>query len=56
MAAIIGPLIYGEVARITSSQQYSLIAISTFFVVGFILLQFVNEVKGKKVAAEWEKQ
>lgn len=56
MAAIIGPLIYGEVARITSSQQYSLIAISMFFVVGFILLQFVNEVKGKKVAAEWEKQ
>lgn len=56
MAAIIGPLLYGEVARITSSQKYSLIAISMFFIGGFILLQFVNENKGKKLVAEWENQ
>ncbi len=31
MAAIIGPLIYGEVARITNSQKYSVAVISIFF-------------------------
>ncbi len=53
MAAIVGPLIYGEIARITSSQKYSLMVVSAFFLMGFIILQFVDEKKGKNIAKIW---
>ena len=56
MAAIIGPLIYGEVARITNSQKYSVAVISIFFLIGFIILQFVDEEKGKNIALNWGKK
>ena len=54
MAAIIGPLVYGEVARITNSQKYSLMAVSIFFLAGLIILQFVDEKKGKNIANLWK--
>ncbi len=53
MAAILGPLVYGEVARITNSQKYSLLAISLFFVIGFLILQFLDEKKGKNIAESY---
>ena len=56
LASIFGPLVYGEIARITGSQRWSLLAVLFFFVTGGLLLQFVNEAKGKQVAAEWQEE
>ena len=55
LAAILGPVIYGEIARITSSQRYAILSILLFFISGFILLQFVDENKGKIIAVSWKK-
>jgi UMF1 family MFS transporter len=54
MAAIIGPLVYGEIARITSDQRWAILSIGFFFLLGISILQSVNESKGKQVASEWE--
>ena len=56
LASVFGPLVYGEVARITGSQRWSLLAVLFFFVTGGIILQTVNESKGKSVAAEWKEE
>jgi UMF1 family MFS transporter len=53
LASVFGPLVYGEVARITGSQRWSLLAVLSFFIVGGIILQTVNETKGKEVAEQW---
>ena len=54
MASIVGPLVYGEIARITGEQRYAIISILAFFITGVIILQTVNEEKGKKIALEWK--
>lgn len=54
MASIIGPIVYGEIARITSSQKWSILSVLAFFLIGMIFLQTVNETKGKQIAIEWE--
>ncbi|MCB5230360.1 MAG: MFS transporter [Candidatus Cloacimonas sp.] len=53
LASIFGPLVYGEIARITGSQRWSILSVLVFFIVGGILLQTVNEEKGKAVAQNW---
>ena len=52
MAAILGPLVYGEISRVTGEQRYGILSIMLFFIAGFIVLQFVNEKKGENVAVE----
>ncbi len=47
LASIIGPLVYGEISRITGNQRYAVLSVLVFFITGFIFLQFVNEDKGK---------
>jgi uncharacterized protein involved in exopolysaccharide biosynthesis len=42
--------LFGELTRIYRSQRPAILAISMFFVVGAILLAFVNEQKGKAEA------
>jgi UMF1 family MFS transporter len=54
MAAIFGPLAYGEIARITNSQRNSILAVLLFFVIGFICLQSVKEQQGKTTAITWK--
>jgi UMF1 family MFS transporter len=54
MASIIGPVVYGEIARVTSDQRWAILAIGVFFLIGITILQSVNEIKGKRVASEWE--
>ncbi len=54
MSSIIGPVLYGEIARITGEQRWAILSVSVFFVVGFILLQTVNEQKGRAVALNWK--
>ncbi|MCK9328645.1 MAG: MFS transporter [Candidatus Cloacimonetes bacterium] len=50
LASIAGPLVYGEISRISGNQKNAIISIISFFVLGFIILQFVDEKKGQKVA------
>ncbi len=54
VSSVIGPLIYGEIARITGSQRLSILSIAFFFIAGFLLLLTVNEPKGKDAAQNWQ--
>ncbi|MCK4358264.1 MAG: MFS transporter [Candidatus Cloacimonetes bacterium] len=49
-AAILGPLIFGLLVLILKSQRYAILSIGFFFILGFIILQTVNEKSGIKVA------
>jgi len=44
-AAIVGPLLYGLLVLILNSQRWAILSIALFFVVGFLVLQTVNEKK-----------
>ncbi len=46
VAAIIGPLIYGEISRITGDQRYAILSVIVFFIAGGFFLKTVNEKKG----------
>ena len=49
-SAILGPLIFGLVSTLTGSQRWAVLSIILFFIVGFVLLNRVNEsVTYKKV-------
>ena len=54
-AAILGPILYGEVTAATGSQRYALLSLGLFFLVGLILLQFVNEKRGIEAAKEFSR-
>ncbi|MEA1972753.1 MAG: MFS transporter, partial [Candidatus Cloacimonadota bacterium] len=54
MASIIGPVIYGEIAKITNDQRYSILSIIVFFIFGAIILATVDEKKGILQAKKWE--
>jgi UMF1 family MFS transporter len=43
LASIVAPLLYGLIAYLTGDQRYSILSVLVFFVIGFILLQFVEE-------------
>jgi UMF1 family MFS transporter len=49
--AFLGPLIFGTVSQATGSQRPAILSIGMFFVVGMILLSFVNEKRGKEASA-----
>lgn len=53
LASIFGPLVYGEISRITGNQRWAILSVIMFFVVGFFVLQTVNEEKGKTAALDW---
>lgn len=55
IASIIGPLVYGEVARITGDQKWAILSVLIFFVVGFLMLATVDEAKGRATAIKWDK-
>lgn len=48
--AFLGPLLFGGITKATGSQRPAIFAIAGFFVVGAILLSFVDEEKGKAEA------
>jgi len=54
LAAIIGPIIYGEIVRNTGSQKIAILSVLFFFIIGTIILQTVNEEKGKLTALNWK--
>jgi UMF1 family MFS transporter len=43
LASIAAPLAYGLIAYLTGDQRYSILSVLVFFVLGFIMLQFVKE-------------
>ena len=51
-AAILGPLIVGWVSVMTGSPRYSILAVAVLFVAGAVILYFVDEERGRKIAAE----
>jgi len=48
--AFLGPLVFGEISSATGSQRPAILAIGAFFIVGGILLWFVDEQRGKEAA------
>jgi UMF1 family MFS transporter len=50
MSSIFGPLVYGTVVARTGDHKLAMSSIIGFFVVGFILLQFVKEREGIELA------
>lgn len=48
--AFLGPIIFGTVSKATGSQRQAILFIGAFFVLGMILLFFVNEECGKAAA------
>ena len=56
LASMVGPLVYGEIARITGEQKWAILSVAIFFILGFIVLNTVDEEKGKLTAINWNKQ
>ena len=54
LASIFGPLIYGEVARATGDQKWAILSVLLFFMTGIIVLQTVDEKKGREIAVNWK--
>ncbi|MBI4456826.1 MAG: MFS transporter [Acidobacteria bacterium] len=48
--AFAGPLIFGLVSSIAGSQRPAILSISAFFVVGMVLLWFVDEQRGREAS------
>src|SRR4029079_6867995 len=48
--AFLGPIIFGTISESAHSQRPAILSIGVFFVVGAILLSFVNEKRGKEAA------
>jgi MFS transporter, UMF1 family len=48
--AFLGPITFGTVSSATGSQRPAILSIGIFFVVGMILLGFVDEKKGKEAS------
>lgn len=53
ISASIGPLVYGEIVRLTGSQRWATLSLALFFLIGFVLLQSVDEREGIRAAALW---
>ncbi len=56
LASIFGPLVYGEISRITGNQKWAILSVAIFFICGALILQTVNEEKGKRTALSWMPQ
>lgn len=52
LAAVFGPLVYGEIAGATGDHRLALLSIGGFFLVGFVLLTLVREEEGMRVVHE----
>lgn len=48
--AFLGPLVFGTISEATGSQRPAILAIGAFFIIGGILLSFVDERRGKEAA------
>ena len=53
-AAVLGPLLMGVVGLVTQDSRLSILSVVVLFVAGGVLLWFVDEEKGRKMAQELE--
>ena len=53
-AAIIGPVLYGEITAATGSQRLAVLSLGAFFVAGLMLLRTVDVERGRLAATEYE--
>jgi UMF1 family MFS transporter len=53
-AGIIGPLVFGAVIAASGSSRGAILSVIAFFVVGGVLLMFVNVAEGQRLAREAE--
>jgi UMF1 family MFS transporter len=51
-AAVFGPFIYGITRALTDSPRHSILSIIILFILGGVLLYFVDEEEGAKAALE----
>ncbi|MCK4846527.1 MAG: MFS transporter [Deltaproteobacteria bacterium] len=56
LAAIIGPLVYGEISAYTGSQRIAILSLAAFFLVGLIILQTVDEEAGITASKSFSKE
>lgn len=50
-SAVLGPLIFGTVSRVTGNQRHALLAVGTLFVLGTLLMLTVDEEAARRDAA-----
>ncbi|HSO75491.1 MAG TPA: MFS transporter [Blastocatellia bacterium] len=48
--AFVGPIVFGTVSQATDSQRPAMLSVGAFFIVGMILLSFVDEKRGKEAS------
>ncbi|HEX9756970.1 MAG TPA: MFS transporter [Nitrospiria bacterium] len=48
LAATIGPPVYGMITALTGNQRYAVLSLIPFFLIGFLILQSVNEEAGNR--------
>lgn len=53
-AAMVGPLVFGVVSSSTGSQRVAILFTAVFFVAGLVGMRFVDEARGRAVAADWQ--
>jgi len=46
LAATIGPPVYGMITALTGNQRYAVLSLTAFFLIGFLILQSVDEEEG----------
>jgi len=51
-AAVIGPIVYGEVTAWTGSQRWAVLSMALFFLIGLTLFRQVDEQRGLEAAGE----
>ena len=51
-AAVIGPVVYGEVTAWTGNQRWAVLSMALFFIIGLLLFQRVDEQRGLAAATE----
>jgi len=54
LAAVLGPLLMAIVSQLTGSARLSILSVIILFVIGGVLLWFVNESEGQKMAKQLE--
>ncbi|MFY9610478.1 MAG: MFS transporter [Blastocatellia bacterium] len=48
--AFVGPIVFGTVSQATGSQRPAILSVGAFFIIGMILLSFVDEKRGKEAS------
>jgi len=54
LAAVLGPLLMAIVSQLTGSARLSILSVIILFIIGGILLMFVNEAEGQRMVKELE--